>query len=51
MSVSIDTAFTHKAWHDNSETIKKINYPMATDPKGELCRTHLELIFKMKGDH
>ena len=24
MSVSTDTAFVHKAWHDTSETIKKI---------------------------
>ena len=26
--VSTDTHFTHKAWHDSSETIGKINYPM-----------------------
>lgn len=31
-SVSCDTHFTHKAWHDASETIKKIKYPMLADP-------------------
>ena len=31
-SVSTDTHFTHKAWHDASETIKKIKYPMLADP-------------------
>jgi len=31
-SVSTDTHFTHKAWHDASETIKKIQYPMLADP-------------------
>lgn len=33
-SVSTDTHFVHKAWHDTSETIKKINYPMLADPTG-----------------
>ena len=31
-SVSTDTHFTHKAWHDGSETIGKITYPMIGDP-------------------
>jgi peroxiredoxin (alkyl hydroperoxide reductase subunit C) len=31
-SVSTDTHFVHKAWHDASETIKKIKYPMLADP-------------------
>ena len=31
-SVSTDTHFTHKAWHDASDTIKKIHYPMLADP-------------------
>jgi len=38
VSVSTDTAFVHKAWHDNSPAIKKINFPMAADPTGSLCR-------------
>ena len=37
-SVSTDTHFTHKAWHDSSETIGKIQYTMIGDPTGELCR-------------
>ncbi|MCL6262438.1 MULTISPECIES: alkyl hydroperoxide reductase subunit C [Craterilacuibacter] len=37
-SVSTDTHFTHKAWHDASDTIKKINYPMIGDPTGTITR-------------
>ncbi len=37
-SVSTDTHFVHKAWHDNSDTIKKIKYPMLADPTGVLSR-------------
>ena len=37
-SVSTDTHFTHKAWHDASDTIKKIKYPMIGDPTGEITR-------------
>ncbi|MCC5825669.1 alkyl hydroperoxide reductase subunit C [Alkalimonas sp.] len=37
-SVSTDTHFTHKAWHDASETIKKIEYPMIGDPTGAITR-------------
>jgi len=38
MSVSTDTAWVHKAWHDTSDAIKKIKYPMIADPTGTLCR-------------
>ena len=31
ISVSVDTGYVHKAWHDASETIKKIKYPMLSD--------------------
>lgn len=44
-SVSTDTHFTHKAWWDTSETIKKINFPMLADPTGTLSRAfgvHIE---------
>jgi NADH-dependent peroxiredoxin subunit C len=44
-SVSTDTHFTHKAWHDASDTIKKIQYPMLADPTGFLSRAfgvHIE---------
>ena len=37
-SVSCDTHFVHKAWHDASATIKKIQYPMLADPTGALAR-------------
>lgn len=36
--VSTDTHFTHKAWHDSSETIGKIQYPMIGDPTGVITR-------------
>jgi len=38
LSVSTDTVFVHKAWHDNSEAIAKIKYPMLADPTGNMCR-------------
>lgn len=37
-SVSCDTHFVHKAWHDASPIIKKINYPMLADPTAVLAR-------------
>jgi NADH-dependent peroxiredoxin subunit C len=37
-SVSTDTHFTHKAWHDSSDTIRKIQYPMIGDPTGAITR-------------
>ena len=37
-SVSTDTHFVHKAWHDASDTIKKIKYTMLADPTGVLSR-------------
>lgn len=37
ISVSTDTVFVHKAWHDSSPVIKKIEFPMAADPTGGLC--------------
>ncbi|MBI2644981.1 redoxin domain-containing protein [Candidatus Uhrbacteria bacterium] len=45
VSVSTDTAFVHKAWHDNSPAIAKVSFPMAADPTGTLTRffgTHIE---------
>ena len=38
MSVSTDTAFAHKAWHDSSPAIGKITYPMLSDKNGELSK-------------
>ncbi len=37
-SVSTDTHFSHKAWHDTSEAIKKIEYVMVGDPTGTITR-------------
>lgn len=37
-SVSTDTHFSHKAWHDTSAAIGKIRYPMIGDPTGAITR-------------
>ena len=37
-SVSTDTHFTHKAWHDSSDSIRKIDYVMVGDPTGVISR-------------
>ncbi len=38
LSISTDTVFVHKAWHDQSPAIGKIKFPMVADPTGNLCR-------------
>ena len=43
-SVSTDTHFTHKAWHDSSETIGKLTYPMLADPTHTISRNFEVLI-------
>ncbi|MUT65174.1 alkyl hydroperoxide reductase subunit C [Paenibacillus sp. NEAU-GSW1] len=43
-SVSTDTHFTHKAWHDSSETIGKITYLMIGDPTHTISRNFDVLI-------
>ena len=37
-SVSTDTHFTHKAWHDTSPAISKVQYPMLGDGTGKITR-------------
>jgi peroxiredoxin (alkyl hydroperoxide reductase subunit C) len=37
-SVSTDTHFAHKAWHDTSDAIKKVSYTMIGDPTGAITR-------------
>ncbi|ATC93233.1 alkyl hydroperoxide reductase subunit C [Pseudoalteromonas tunicata] len=37
-SVSTDTHFAHKAWHDSSDTIGKVQFPMIGDPTGTITR-------------
>ncbi len=43
-SVSTDTQFVHKAWHDASDRIKKIQYPMLADPTQALSKDFEVLI-------
>ncbi|MBB3104191.1 alkyl hydroperoxide reductase subunit C [Azomonas macrocytogenes] len=42
--VSTDTHFTHKAWHDTSETIGKIQFPLIGDPTAVISRNFEVLI-------
>jgi NADH-dependent peroxiredoxin subunit C len=45
ISVSIDTKFVHKAWHDSSEAIATVKFPMLADVGGKLslaCGTNIE---------
>jgi len=44
ISVSTDTAFVHKAWHDQSPTIKKIRFPMLADPAQRVSKAYGTLI-------
>ena len=44
LSISTDTVFVHKAWHDNSPTIGKIKFPMVADPTGGICNAYGTLI-------
>jgi len=44
ISVSVDTVFAHKAWHDTSAAIKQISYPMAADPSAKLAEAFGVLI-------
>ena len=43
-SVSTDTHFVHKAWHDASERIRSITYPMLSDPTHSLAKDFQVLI-------
>ena len=47
-SVSTDTHFVHKAWHDASERIKKINYPMLADPTHAISKD-FEVLIEVDG--
>lgn len=47
-SVSTDTHFTHKAWHDSSDTIRKIQYPMLGDATGTISR-NFEVMIEADG--
>lgn len=43
-TVSTDTHFVHKAWHDSSERISKTEFPMLADPTHALCKDFEVLI-------
>ncbi|MCW2242875.1 alkyl hydroperoxide reductase subunit C [Azospirillum canadense] len=47
-SVSTDTHFSHKAWHDTSPAIGKIGYTMVGDPTGTISR-NFEVMIEEKG--
>lgn len=47
-AVSCDTHFVHKAWHDVSERIKKISYPMLADPTHALA-TDFDVLIEEDG--
>jgi peroxiredoxin (alkyl hydroperoxide reductase subunit C) len=36
--ISTDTHFAHKAWHDTSDAIKKVQYALIGDPTGQMSR-------------
>jgi len=38
ISFSTDTAFAHKAWHDNSPAVGKVLFPMGADPTGDIAK-------------
>ena len=38
ISVSTDTAYAHKVWHETSPSIGKVEYPMMADPTGNISR-------------
>ena len=42
--ISTDTHFAHKAWHDTSDAIKKVQYPLIGDPTGLLSRNFQVMI-------
>jgi len=44
ISVSVDTAFVHAAWHDSSPTIKQIKFPMLADPARRVCAAYGTII-------
>jgi peroxiredoxin (alkyl hydroperoxide reductase subunit C) len=46
--VSTDSHFAHKAWHDTSDAIKKVQYPLVGDPTGVLSR-NFEVMIEEEG--
>ncbi|QAU24523.1 peroxiredoxin [Dyella sp. M7H15-1] len=46
--VSTDTHFSHKAWHDTSDAIGKVKYPLVGDPTGAITR-NFEVMIEEEG--
>jgi len=46
--VSTDSHFAHKAWHDTSDAIKKVNYALIGDPTHQLSR-NFEVLIEEEG--
>ena len=40
IAISTDTQFSHWMWKRTSPTIKHVEYPMASDPSGEVSRAY-----------
>ena len=38
MSVSKDSEFVHKAWHDASPSVNGVGFPMLSDASGKICK-------------
>ena len=46
--VSTDSHFAHKAWHDTSDAIRKVNYALIGDPTQQLSR-NFEVLIEEEG--
>ena len=46
--ISTDSHFAHKAWHDTSDAIRKVQYPLIGDPTGQLSR-NFEVMIEEEG--
>jgi len=44
ISISTDTVHSHKAWHNTSEIIKQIKFPMLADPTHRVSKEYETLI-------
>src|SRR5271157_1352499 len=38
LSISTNTAYSHKSWREKDPEIGKIKYPMIADPEGKMCK-------------
>ena len=40
LSVSTDSVFVHKAWHDDSAMVRKVQFPMLADTTGRISKAY-----------